>query len=503
MRQKYSCIYVFRLCLAAIFACFFQLAMAQTALPVTQSVTESTPLASPPATVTAAATAATTASPTTAKQWHRGDIAWVVTATLLIVLMAIPGLALFYGGLVREKNMISVLTQVFAIVCLVMVLWFAYGYTLAFSEGNAFFGKLNRFFMGGITEDALTGTNNKGVYIPTLLHAVFQSTFAAFTCALLVGAFAERVKFSALLVFTALWLSFCYVPIAHMAWYSPDLDGFLTTTPTGQFMARGGLFWQWGALDFAGGTVVHINAGVAGLMGAIVVGQRLGYGREPLAPHSLTMTYIGVALMWVGWIGFNAGSNLEANLRTGLVVANTMIAGATGALAWMFSEWVLRSKPSLLGIVSGAIAGLVAVTPASGYVGLGGAAAIGAIAGLICLWAVGGLKQLIGVDDSLDVFCLHGVGGVVGALLTAVFTAPSLGGEGLTNLRTGERLPSYDMVHQLTIQLKAVGVTIIWAAVVSFILFTLIDKLIGMRVSSDDERRGLDLSSHGEKAYNR
>jgi len=405
---------------------------------------------------------------------NKGDVAWMMVATLLVVMMAVPGLALFYGGLVRSKNMLSVLMQVMVVFSLIVVLWAIYGYSLAFVGGNAFIGSLDKLFLAGVTIDSLADTFTDDVKIPEFIFIAFQSTFAGLTCALIVGSLAERVKFSAVLVFSVLWFTFSYIPIAHMVW------------------GAGGFLLERGALDFAGGTVVHINAGVAGLVGAYLLGKRVGYGKESMAPHSLTMTMVGASLLWVGWFGFNAGSNLEATSGAALAFINTLVATAAATVAWSLAEWVGKGKPSMLGAASGAIAGLVAITPAAGSVGPMGGIIIGLIAGVVCLWGVTGLKRMLGADDSLDVFGVHGVGGIVGALLTGVFTAPGLGGTGGAD---------FNIATQTYIQAEGVLVTIVWSAVVALIVFKLIDLIIGLRVAEDEEREGLDIVSHGEQAY--
>jgi len=429
----------------------------------------------------AAAVAADAAMPATetapAPVPDKGDTTWMLVSTILVILMTLPGLALFYGGLVRAKNMLSVLTQVFAIFSLSAILWVIYGYSLAFGDGGALnpvIGDLSKMFLAGITPDSTAATFSEGVVIPELVFMAFQLTFAAITTAIIVGGFAERIKFSALMVFSALWFTFSYLPIAHMVW------------------AAGGFLFEKGALDFAGGTVVHINAGVAALMGAIVIGKRIGYGREAMAPHNLVMTMIGAALLWVGWFGFNAGSNLEANGVTALALVNTILATAAAALVWMFVEWMAKGKPSLLGVSSGAIAGLVAVTPAAGLSGPMGAIVLGAIAGVACLWAVTSLKKMLGYDDSLDVFGVHGIGGIVGAVGTGIVAAPALGGMGAEDFSIGS---------QVMTQLLGVGIAIVWSGVVSFVLFKLVDVTMGLRVSDEQEREGLDTTSHGERAY--
>ena len=433
----------------------------------------------------AAAAAASAAVPTPVP--NKGDTTWMLVSTLLVILMTIPGLALFYGGLVRTKNMLSMLTQVFVIFCLISILWVVYGYSMAFTEGGSlksFIGGFDKLFLKGVTPEAVAETFTKGVYIPEMVFMVFQLTFAAITTALIVGGFAERIKFSALLVFSALWFTLSYLPMAHMVWYwggpsSPD-------APAGFLFAKG-------ALDFAGGTVVHINAGMAALMGAIVIGKRVGYPKTAMPPHSLTMTMIGASLLWVGWFGFNAGSNLEATGIAVLAMVNTVVATAAAALSWMFVEWMVKGKPSLLGATSGAVAGLVAVTPAAGLAGPMGAIVLGAVAGVGCLWGVTGLKKAFGYDDSLDVFGVHGIGGIIGAIGTGIVVSPALGGVGV---------PDYVMGKQIISQLWGVGTVVVLSGVVSFVLFKLIDMVMGLRVPEEAEREGLDIASHGERAYN-
>jgi len=409
---------------------------------------------------------------------NKGDTTWMMVSTLLVILMIVPGLSLFYGGLVRAKNMLSVLSQVFGIFALISVLWVIYGYTLAFGDGgsmNWMIGDLSKLFLAGITPDSTSATFTAGVVIPEFTFVAFQLTFAAITTALIIGGFAERIKFSSLMVFSALWFTFSYLPIAHMVW------------------ATGGYLFEKGALDFAGGTVVHINAGIAALVGAIVIGKRIGYGKEPMAPHNLPMTMIGASLLWVGWFGFNAGSNLEATGGAALALLNTIVATAAAALSWMAAEKMLRGKASMLGIASGAVAGLVAVTPAAGLVGPMGAIILGLIVSPACLWAVSGLKKSMGYDDSLDVFGIHAVGGIIGAIGTGIFVSPSLGGVGVKD---------YEMMHQVMTQATGVLVTVVWSGVVAFICFKLVDLTIGLRVSEEAEREGLDTSTHGERAYN-
>ena len=437
---------------------------------------------------------------------NKGDVAWLLTSTLLVVMMAVPGLALFYGGLVRSKNMLSVLMQVMVTFCLILVLWALYGYSVAFTEGSGilgqFIGGFDKLMLKGITADSTVATFSKLTVLPEWGYVAFQGAFAGITGALIVGAFAERAKFSAILVFMVLWFTFAYLPIAHMVWYWSGPDAYTAIKGVADAEnAKAGLLWQWGALDFAGGTVVHINAGVAGLVGAYVLGKRIGYGRENLAPHSLTLSMVGAALLYVGWFGFNAGSALEANASAALAFVNTLFAAAAGVLSWSAAEALHKGKPSMLGAISGAVAGLVAITPAAGNVGVGGALVIGFIAGPVCLWGVSGLKKMLKVDDSLDVFGVHGVGGILGALLTGVFTAPSLGGVGVVDWVTMKTMTDYSIIDQVIVQAKAVGVTVVWSGIVSLAAFKLIDKVMGLRVSEDAEREGLDTSTHGESAY--
>ena len=442
---------------------------------------------------------------------NKGDTAWMLVSTLLVILMTVPGLALFYGGLVRSKNMLSVLMQVMVSFSLIVVLWFIYGYSLAFTEGNAFFGGFDRLFMKGIWDNAAgtfanAATFSKGVVIPEIVFAAFQATFAGVTCCLIVGAFAERIKFSAVLLFMALWFTFSYAPIAHMVWFWMGPDAYTGKEVVDAMNAKAGYIWQTGALDFAGGTVVHINAAVAGLVGAYVIGKRIGYGKEAMAPHSLTLTMVGAALLWVGWFGFNAGSALEANGFAALAFINTLGATAAAVLAWCLGEALMRGKASMLGAASGAVAGLVAITPAAGNVGIGGGLIIGFLAGFACLWGVNGLKKMLGADDSLDVFGVHGIGGILGAILTGVFNSPALGGPGyVADWVTVTMVTSADfsIASQVWVQTKAVLVTVVWSGVVSFIAYKIVDLTVGLRVSEEDEREGLDIASHGETAYNR
>jgi len=463
--------------------------------------------AAAPAAEAAPAAAAAVATPA-APSPNKGDNAWMIVATVLVIMMSIPGLALFYGGLVRSKNMLSILMQVFVVFSLIIVLWVIYGYSIAFTEGNAFYGSLDRLMMSGIfsVKDgagsfATAATFSKGVVIPELLFVVFQATFAAITVCLIVGSFAERVKFSAVLVFAVLWFTFAYLPIAHMVWFWPGPDGIKDAATLASETAKGGWLWQKGALDFAGGTVVHINAGVAGLVGAYVIGKRIGYGRDSMAPHNLTFTMIGASLLWVGWFGFNAGSALEAGDTAALAFINTLVATAAAVLSWMFGEWVTKGKPSMLGAASGAVAGLVAITPACGFIGVGGALVLGLLAGLVCLWGVNGLKRLLGADDALDVFGVHATGGILGAMMTGVLAAPSLGGQGIYDYVANKISPDYDMMGQLVIQGTGVLTTIVWSGVVAFVAYKIVDLTIGLRVTEEQEREGLDIASHGESAY--
>ncbi len=405
---------------------------------------------------------------------NKGDVAWIMTATLLVLMMALPGLALFYGGLVRAKNMLSVLMQVMTVFSLNALLFAIYGYSLAFTEASPFIGSLDKVFLSGVTIDSLADTFTETVKLPEFAFIAFQATFAGITGALIVGAFAERMKFSAVLIFSVIWFTLCYLPICHMVW------------------GPGGYLLEDGALDFAGGTVVHINAGSAGLVGAYMVGKRIGSGRESLAPHSLTLTMVGASLLWVGWFGFNAGSNLEATSGAALAFINTLVATAAAVLAWSLGEALLKGKPSMLGAASGAVAGLVAITPACGSVGPMGAIVIGTLSGFICIWGVNGLKHMLGADDALDVFGVHGVGGIVGAILTGVFAAPGLGGTGAED---------FSIASQVWIQTWSVLVTIVWSAVVAFVAYKVADLLVGLRVPEDEERQGLDTTAHGETAY--
>ncbi|HWA39889.1 MAG TPA: ammonium transporter [Burkholderiales bacterium] len=437
---------------------------------------------------------------------NKGDVTWMLVCTALVIMMSVPALALFYGGMVRAKNALSVLMQVFVVFSLVTVLWFIYGYSLAFTEGNAYFGGFDRLFMKGAMdvakgEFAMAATFSKGVVIPEILFATFQATFAAITCCLIVGAFAERVKFSAVIAFVVLWFTFAYAPIAHMVWFWMGPDAYTDAKLVDELTSKAGLIWQWGALDFAGGTVVHINAGVAGLVGAYLVGKRLGFGKEAMPAHNLPLTMIGASLLWVGWFGFNAGSALESGNSAVLAFMNTFVATACAVLSWSLGEAMFKSKPTMLGAASGAVAGLVAITPAAGNVGLAGAFVIGLLAGIVCLWGVSGLKKLLRADDSLDVFGVHAVGGILGALLTGVFNSPDLGGPGFVTDWVKATTGFTSIGEQLWIQAKAVGLTVIWSAVVAVAAYKIVDLTIGLRVTEEEEREGLDTASHGEAAY--
>ena len=414
----------------------------------------------------------------------KGDTTWMLVSTIIVLLMTVPGLALFYGGLVRAKNMLSVLTQVLAIVCVVAIIWVIYGYSLAFTGSNPFIGGFSKLFLAGITPDSTAATFSEGVVIPEFTFIIFQMTFACITPALILGAFAERIKFGAVILFTILWVTFIYFPICHMVWYAG----------TGEPGDPNGLIFEWGALDFAGGTVVHINSGIAALVGCLMIGKRIGYGKEAMPPHSLTMTMIGASLLWVGWFGFNAGSNLEANGGAALAAINTFVATAAAGCSWLFVEWIAKGKPSLLGLASGVVAGLVAVTPAAGIAGPMGSIVLGLVAGLVCFIAVTSVKNALGYDDSLDVFGIHGVGGMLGAIGTGILASDALGGIGLAE--------GVSVGAQVWIQIKGVLVTLVWSGVGSAILYKIVDVIIGLRAPADVEREGLDVGEHGERAYN-
>ena len=503
---------------------FASLALALTVFATTAHVAyaqdkKAEPAAAAPAAAAAAAPAAPTApvaadappaapAAAPAPVPNKGDVSWMLVSTALVLLMSVPALALFYGGLVRSKNMLSVLMQVFVTFSLISVLWVVYGYSLAFTEGNAFVGGFDRLFFKGIAdvakgEFAMAATFSKGVVIPEMLFAAFQMTFAAITCCLILGSVAERMKFSAVLLFVVLWFTFAYAPIAHMVWFWMGPDAYTDPKLVDGLNAKAGYLWQMGALDFAGGTVVHINAGVAGLVAAYMLGKRLGYGKEALTPHNLTMTMIGASMLWFGWFGFNAGSALEAGNSAVLAFMNTFLATACAVLSWTFAEWLFKGKPSMLGAASGAVAGLVAITPAAGNVGIPGAFVIGTLAGIVCLWGVTGLKKMLKADDSLDVFGVHAVGGILGALLTGVFVSPDLGGPGFVTDWVTAKTGFTSIGEQVMIQAKAVGIAIVWSAVVTAVSLFIVKMVVGLRVSEDDEREGLDITSHGETAYNK
>ena len=429
---------------------------------------------------------------------NKGDVAWMLVSTALVLMMSVPALALFYGGLVRTKNMLSVLMQVLMVVSVVAVVWCCWGYSMAFSQGTTpYVGGFSKAFLAGVTSGTYGATFSNNVYLPELVFVGFQMTFACITPALIVGAFAERVKFTPLIIFVVLWVTLVYFPIAHMVWFWQGPDFLKDST------AANGLMWGWGALDFAGGTVVHINAGIAGLMGCLVIGKRTGYGKEPMPPHSLTMTMIGASLLWVGWFGFNAGSNLEANGVTAVAFMNTFVATAAAAISWALCDQIIHGKPSLLGAATGAVAGLVAITPASGFAAPMTSILLGFIVSPICFFFVTTVKNKLGYDDSLDVFGVHCIGGIVGAILTGVFADPALGGQGWFDYTQFPAVPgAYDMAGQVITQIKAVCVTLVWSGLVSFILFFLLDKTIGLRPSVEIENEGLDLAEHGERAYN-
>lgn len=454
------------------------------------------PAASAPAPAAAPAAAAAPA-PTP----NKGDTSWMLTCTALVILMTLPGLGLFYGGLVRSKNMLSVLMQCFMIFSLVYILWFVYGYSIAFTQGGSFFGGFDRLFLNGLTGDSNTSTFSKGVVIPELSFVAFQGAFAAITCTLIIGSFAERAKFSAILAFIVIWFTFSYLPMAHMVWFWAGPDAYTDAAAGDAATATAGWLFQKGALDFAGGTVVHINAAIAGLVGAYMIKPRLGYGKEAMKPHSLTLTMVGASLLWFGWFGFNAGSALEAGGSASLAFLNTILATAAAVLSWSVNEWIGKGKPSMLGGASGAVAGLVAITPGAGCVGTIGAVVLGLIAGLLCLWGVTGMKKLLVADDALDVFGVHGIGGILGALLTGVFAAPSLGGTGIHDYVANAIAPDYSIGGQVWIQFQGVLTTVVVSGVVSLIAYKLVDIAIGLRVTEEEEREGLDISSHGESAY--
>lgn len=488
-------------------------------LPLPRSATVASILAGAAISASLAAPAFAANEPTP----NPGDTSWMMTSSLLVLMMSIPGLALFYGGLVRSKNMLSILSQTFAIVSLVGVIWTLYGYSLAFGDGGAlsnYIGGINKLFLKGVTASSNVPTFTPGTVIPEYAYIVFQMTFAMITPALIIGAFAERMKFSAVLLFVAFWVTIIYFPIAHWVWGVADPNALVDAATQlaaatdeaakaaaqakiDEINAAVGWLAGKGALDFAGGTVVHINAGIAGLVGAIIIGKRIGYGKEALPPHSLTLSMVGASLLWVGWFGFNAGSNLEANGATTLAFINTMVATAAAALSWMIVEWLVKGKPSLLGMITGAVAGLVAVTPASGFAGPIGAIVLGLAVSPICLFFVDFVKKKVGYDDALDVFGVHCVGGITGALATGLLVAPELGGVGITDYTNLEDFAgTYDMMAQMKAQGIAVIATLLWSGIGSAILFKLVDLIVGLRPTADQEREGLDITDHGERAYN-
>jgi ammonium transporter, Amt family len=445
--------------------------------------------------------------------FNKGDDAWMMVSSLLVLLMTVPGLALFYGGMVRAKNMLSVLTQVLMIQAVVCVVWFLWGYSMAFTEGKGalapFIGGFDKLFLKGVAIPAKVETFSLGVGIHELIFICFQMTFAAITTALAIGGFAERMKFSAVFLFAILWPTIVYFPMAHMVWFWPGPSGVAVNPES---VSTAGLIYQWGAIDFAGGTVVHINAGIAGFVGALLLGRRVGYLKEPMAPHSLTLTMVGTSLLWVGWFGFNAGSNLEANEFAGLAMANSFVATAGAGVSWMLVEWLVKGRPSLLGLASGVVAGLVAVTPASGFASPMGALILGLTAGMVCFFFVTVVKNIFGYDDTLDVFGVHAVGGTLGAIATGILVNPAYGGAGVVDYTTCKVVAgvftsdcgqaTYDMVTQVTAQAKAVGLSMAWSIVGSLIVYTIIWAITGLRVSEEKEREGLDITEHGERAYN-
>jgi Amt family ammonium transporter len=453
-----------------------------------------------PAAATTTAAPAAAAAPTDTV--NKGDNAWLMISAALVMLMSIPGIALFYGGMVRSKNMLSILIQSLVVFSLITVLWFVYGYSLAFTEGNAFFGSFSKLLLHGVTPDSIAATFSKGVGVSELIYVAFQGAFACITCCLILGSFAERVRFSAVLLFMVFWFTLSYLPMAHMVWYWAGPDAYTSAAAGDTATATAGWLFQHGALDFAGGTVVHINAAIAGLVGAYYMGKRVGMGRESMAPHNLPMTMIGSCLLWVGWFGFNAGSALEANGTAALAMVNTWVATSAATMTWLLAEWALKGKPSMLGAASGAVAGLVAITPACGYVGVTGSLVIGGLAGVVCLWGVHGLKRMLNVDDSLDVFGVHGIGGIMGAILTGVFASPDLGGTGVWDYVSNGVAAGYSIPGQVKIQIIGVVTTIVWSGIVSIVGYFIVDKLVGLRVPVEEEREGLDLTSHGERAYN-
>ncbi len=474
----------------------------------TAAAAQTAPAAEATAAPAAAATAEATAPAAAPKcgdkgfECNKGDVAWMLTATAFVLFMTVPGLALFYAGMVRTKNALSTVMQSFSIFCLVAVLWVVYGYSVAFTAGSPFFGSFDKIFMGG--EDGLTAvaaTWSKGIYIPDFVFAMFQLTFAAITVALVTGGFAERMKFSAVMLFSILWFTFSYLPIAHMVWYWDGPDAFSDAAAGAAALEHSGYLAKLGAIDFAGGTVVHINAGIAALVCAIFVGKRKGHGKVNFAPHSLMMSAIGTGMLWMGWFGFNAGSALEANGSAGLAFFNTLFGTAVAGVAWTATEWLLKGKPSLLGVCSGIVAGLVAITPAAGFVGVKGAFVICAVAGVVCFLASTKVKHMLGYDDALDAFGVHCVGGIIGALGTGIYANPALGGQGVYDY-VANAVGAFDAGAQFKAQLIAVGMSLVWSAVVATVILLVLKFTIGIRSSDEDQEEGLDLADHGERAYN-
>ncbi|MGD9843296.1 MAG: ammonium transporter [Steroidobacteraceae bacterium] len=473
----------------------------ESAPPETTAISAEAPAAA--AVDAAASAAAAVTAPAAAPSFDKGDMAWMMVATAFVLFMTVPGLALFYTGMVRTKNSLSTVMQSFAIFCVIGVLWFVYGYSAAFTGNNPFFGTLDKLFMNGVDLNTAGATFSKGVYIPDMLFCVFQLTFAAITVALICGGYAERFKFSAMLIFSVLWFTFAYIPMAHMVWYWDGPDAY----PTGDAdaaataLSHAGFLFQKGAIDFAGGTVVHINAGIAALVCALVLGKRKNYGKVSMAPHSLMMSAVGTGMLWMGWFGFNAGSALEAGATAGLAFFNTLVGTAVAGTAWMLTEWIVKGKPSLLGVCSGIVAGLVAVTPACGWVGPMGAFVICAVAGVGCFFSATKLKHMLGYDDALDAFGVHCIGGIIGALGTGIFVNPALGGTGVWDY-TAEAVAPYDFGVQMSAQLWAIGTALVWSGLVALVIMLALKYTIGVRSSDEDQEEGLDLADHGEKAYN-
>ncbi len=433
---------------------------------------------------------------------NKGDVAWMMTSSAFVLLMTVPGLALFYAGMVRTKNALSTVMQSFAIFCVIAVLWVIYGYSVAFTPGNPFWGSLDKLFMLG--EDpatAVAATFSKGQYLPDFVYCMFQLTFAAITVALIAGGFGERFKFSAMILFAILWFTFAYLPVAHMVWYWDGPDAYTTAKAAEEANAHAGFLFQKGALDFAGGTVVHVNSGIAALVCALMLGKRNGYGKVPMPPHSVMLTAVGTGMLWMGWFGFNAGSALEATGAAGIAFFNTLFGTATAGVAWSLTEWLVKGKPSLLGICSGIVAGLVAITPAAGYVGPVGAFITCAVAGVVCFFAVTKVKSMFGYDDSLDTFGVHCIGGILGSLGTGTFVNPKFGGTGVYDY-VANKVGDFDAMAQIVAQLWDIGITLVWSGGVAFVILLILKFTIGIRASDEAQEEGLDLADHGEKAYN-